>query len=369
MLAGSLPARPARPVADAPLHALADTEALAKGWLLTLVARAPLARAGALSTAELARDAPPLCGAITAALASEAELDRLRPGGDLAPLAARAGRLAGAVDPAGAAGAVAALRSALWSEVTDALHRPEPELVAALAARLGHVCDIVAGAALGGGGGPAAAAPAVAAPAVAAPAPQAPAPGPEPEPPPAAPGPRLAPVPDVPAAGEAPAPPVPADVFPSVGAVAPDERQEPWATAVVRRLERLAASGRPCAVLAIEVADAERLLAADLRGEARQALDRAERAVRSELRPSDAAVREREGRLWVVAGGTNLEGARALGRRLADAVSRAAALHGAPLRASVGLAVSPDDGTDPAALVAHADEGVFAARAAGIDLA
>ena len=42
---------------------------------------------------------------------------------------------------------------------------------------------------------------------------------------------------------------------------------------------------------------------------------------------------------------------------------------GAPLRASVGIAVSPDDGTDAASLVAHADEGVFAARAAGVDLA
>ena len=148
-----------------------------------------------------------------------------------------------------------------------------------------------------------------------------------------------------------------------------DDRHEPWATAVVRRVERLIAHGAPAAVLAVDVDDAERLLAADLHGEARAALDRVERALRDELRPGDAAVRERDGRLWIIGGGTTLEGARALGRRLAGAASAAASLGGAPLRVSVGIAVSPDDGTDAASLVAHADEGVFAARAAGVELA
>ena len=73
--------------------------------------------------------------------------------------------------------------------------------------------------------------------------------------------------------------------------------------------------------------------------------------------------------LWIIGGGTTLEGARALGRRLANAAAGAGTLGGAPLEASVGIAVSPDDGTDAASLVAHADEGVFAARAAGVDLA
>ena len=80
-------------------------------------------------------------------------------------------------------------------------------------------------------------------------------------------------------------------------------------------------------------------------------------------------MRERDGRLWIIGGGTTLEGARALGRRLANAVATAGTVSGAPLQASVGIAVSPDDGTDAASLVAHADEGVFAARAAGVDLA
>jgi GGDEF domain-containing protein len=341
MLAGSNPVHAARPVADAPLAALADAESLAKGWLLTLIAAAPLQQAAAVPASELAREAPGLCAAIAAALASDDALGRLRPGGDLEPLAARAGRLAGAVDPAGAASATAALRSVLWAAVTDGLRRPEPELVAALAARLALVCDVVAGAALAAQG----AAPAAAQP----PAPPLVAVSPVPEP-------EIAPA-------AQPAPPVPADVFPTVAAApALDDRGEPWATAVVRRVERLLAHGAQVAVLAVDVEDAERLLAADLHGDARTALDRVERALREELRPGDAAVRERDGRLWVVGGGTTLEGARALGRRLANAAASAASLGGVPLRASVGIAVSPDDGTDAASLV-------FAARAAGVDLA
>jgi GGDEF domain-containing protein len=187
--------------------------------------------------------------------------------------------------------------------------------------------------------------------------------------------PRLAAVPDdapPPAspAGPAPAPSVPADVFPTASASPPmEDRHEPWATAVVRRVERLLVSGSPVAVLAVDINGAEALLASDLHGEARSVLDRVERALRDELRPGDAAVRERDGRLWIVGGGTTLEGARALGRRLANAASNAGTVSGTPLQASVGIAISPDDGTDAASLVAHADEGVFAARAAGVALA
>ncbi len=137
----------------------------------------------------------------------------------------------------------------------------------------------------------------------------------------------------------------------------------------MRRLSRVVADGAPCAVLAVDIDDAARLLAGDVRGEAAAALERAERAVRGELRPGDAAVREHDGRVWVVAAGTSVEGARALARRLSAAVAATATLQGAPLVASIGIGVFPDDGTDPAEIVAHADEGVFAARAAGIPVA
>ena len=103
-----------------------DSDALAKGWLLTLIAGAPLQQAASVPAGELARDAPPLCAAMTAALASNDALDRLRGDGDLVPLAARAGRVAGAVDPAGTAGALAALRTVLWDAIADGAARPGP---------------------------------------------------------------------------------------------------------------------------------------------------------------------------------------------------------------------------------------------------
>ena len=66
---------------------------------------------------------------------------------------------------------------------------------------------------------------------------------------------------------------------------------------------------------------------------------------------------------------TDLASGRALGQRLGEAVSAAALHHGAPLALSIGLAVAPDDAIDAEQLAAHADEGLFAARAAGIRLA
>jgi hypothetical protein len=82
---------PARPVADAPVAALtAAPDALARDWLVALMARAPLTAAASVPVAELAREAPALCAAMVRALASELELERLAQG-DLAALAARAG--------------------------------------------------------------------------------------------------------------------------------------------------------------------------------------------------------------------------------------------------------------------------------------
>lgn len=430
MLTGPLPARPARAVADAPVDLLPNPESLAKGWLLTLIAQQPLEAASRLPLAELAHEAPGLCAAMAAALPADPALDRLRAGGDLCETAARVVVLAGGEGPAGAVGALAALRATFWAELTAVLMRPDPELVSALAARLALVCDIVTAAALESPpaariveeapatpgpspdelaverrppAGPSPEEPAVerrptpesgaAEPAAGSPraeplAPERPGPepivperrsAPQPAGPPAASGaseareaatparladtPRLVAVPDLRLTGP-PAPVEPASGEPEIG-----EWREPWAAAVARRLDQTLAAGIGCGLLAVEIEDIERLLAGDIGGEARTALDRAERAMRDELRPGDGAVREHEGRLWVIAPGIGVEGARSLARRLVAAAAAAAAPHGAPLRAAAGVAVSPDDGVDPRALLAHADEGVFAARAAGVPFA
>ena len=91
--------------------------------------------------------------------------------------------------------------------------------------------------------------------------------------------------------------------------------------------------------------------------------------MRGELRPGDVLGREDDGRLWIVAAELGRPGARALAERLADAVAAVAPLRGVRPTVSIGLAASPADGTDRDALVARADEALYAARAAGLPLA
>jgi GGDEF domain-containing protein len=148
-----------------------------------------------------------------------------------------------------------------------------------------------------------------------------------------------------------------------------DDVVEPWRAPIERRLDRQLQDGRPFAVLTMEVDDLERLLASATGREVVEAIEAAERAICNELRPADMLVRERLGRYWLTAPETDLASGRALGQRLADAVAAAAFHHGAPLALSIGLAVAPDDAIDAEMLAAHADEGLFAARAAGVRLA
>jgi GGDEF domain-containing protein len=325
--------RSPRAVADAPVGSLADGSVVAKRWLVALVEAAPLQAAAAVPAALVAGEGPALCAAMLEALGSQAALDRLRRGGDRYALAARAAQLAGAQDPAGAVAAIEALRAAAWDTlaVNDAQ----------LAIRLAHVCAVVLEAAV-----------ASATATEAAPAAPAPALVPDPDP---LPGPRLVPEPE---------PEVVIHDARSNGEVI-----EPWRAPIERRMERQLQDGRPFSVLTMEVDDLDRLLASATGREVVEAIEAAERAICSELRPADMLVRERLGRYWLTAPETDLASGRALGQRLADAVSTAAFHHGAPLALSIGLAVAPDDAIDAEMLAAHADEGLFAARAAGVRLA
>src|SRR5690242_17769252 len=98
--------RTPRAVADAPVGRLADGAVVAKAWLVALIEAAPLRAAAAVPADELAAEGPALCAAMLEALGSDAALDRVRPGGDRARLAARAAQLAGATDPAAAVAAI-----------------------------------------------------------------------------------------------------------------------------------------------------------------------------------------------------------------------------------------------------------------------
>jgi GGDEF domain-containing protein len=347
-------ARQPPPVADVPPAALADGQAPAKGWLLQLIAARPLHDAPAVPTAELAREAPALCAAVLRAVGSEVQLPRLRPGGDLAALAAGAGPMGGAGSAAAAVAAVGHLRAALWEALLATMAPLDTATTAALAERLAFVCDVVAVASVGAAGR-------------------------RTEPP----GILLRDAREHAERGteagaggegarehaEAGADAARADAdatdrgdWRAADADATDRGD--WRAAVGRHVRE----GRGFALLALEVDDGPRLLAADVDGVAAGALARVEVAVRAELRPGDVMAREDDGRLWIVAAELGASGGRALAERLADAVAGAAALRGAPLAASIGIASSPPDGTDPVALAARADEALFAARAAGVPL-
>jgi GGDEF domain-containing protein len=250
--------------------------AVAHGWLVRLAAGGSLEEAAALPVAPLAAEGPGLAAAVLRAVGSDAELARLT------PLAAGAGRLAGAATPAAAAHAVAALREAAWSALAAGVPRGDGERAAALARRLGRVGDVLLQAVLRGAG-----------------------------------------------------------------------------ASVEERVAARLAGARPFAVVAVEVEGAERLVAAGATGALRHARD----AARAAAAPHEVAGEE-DGRLWVVCDGD----ARALAARLTEAVAGAGVLDGAPLRAAAGVATWPDDGADAPALLARADERLFAARAAGVPL-
>ncbi len=324
-----------RPVAGVPTEGLGDGVALAKAWLLELLAAAPLDAAAAVPAGRLAQEAPGLCAAILAALSSDADLDRLT----AAPATGRAAALAGAGAPADAAAAIESLRTAIWNELNRRV-RDDPELGAAVSDRLAHVCAAVLEAALAVSDGTPATAghdpvDAVGAPEV---------------------------VPRAERFGRRPR-------IADAGERAEHAALEPWRAAIARRLERHAEDGRPFAVLALEVDDLDRLLAAQTDTEVEEALEAAERALTGELAPADVIVRERLGRYWLIAPDTDEPTARDLGERLAGSVAGAVPLGLPPLTASIGLASCPTDGATADQLATHADEGVFAARAAGVPVA
>ncbi len=330
-----------RPVADAPVTALADGTAVAKGWLMELMAAAPLSAVDAIPAAEMARRGPVVCSALIASLSGDGGLERLLRHGETAAEAS------GATSPAAFVAAVEALRCAAWSALRDEVPASDADLLGALSDRLAHACSALLEAGLD--------APVT--------APFAGGEDDERDEPQAT---DLRVVDD-------PAPPTgrrrrsvaPSWSGPAKITEGPDG--EPWRPSIEKRLKRHASDKLAFAVLAVEVDDLERLLQTG--AEAAEAIELAERAISATMRPADVLVREHLGRYWLAAPETDELSARVLGEQLAVAVADAAEHHGVPLTVSIGIAVCPHDGTDAQALAAHADEAVFAARAAGVRLA
>jgi GGDEF domain-containing protein len=158
---------------------------------------------------------------------------------------------------------------------------------------------------------------------------------------------RLAHVCSVVAAAALAAAPAPVD------AAAPE-----WWAPIARGL----AQQRRGAVIAIDVDDADRLLAADLDGEMTAALQRVGQRIAGLLDDGDALIAAGPGRHWVVA---EAERAAALADLIAATVADAGVQRGVALRSSVGVAVAPADGGDAETLAIRAEERALAARAQG----
>jgi GGDEF domain-containing protein len=318
------PGRP-RPVADPVVDAVAaHPDEVARRWLLALLESAPLAAATDVPVDALAKDGPAFCAAVLRAVGSDEALATLAesaasPGSELM-------RLSGASDGPSAVSAAEALRRAVREAAAAELPHSDAAVLADLGDRLAHVCAQLAATALGASTPERRAAPAR-------------------EPLPA----QEAEEPDVPA----PQPLRPAALDPEAAPL--------WLAA----LERHIADGGRFGLLLVEFDGAERLRLAEADG-ASELFARAARAVRTGVRRSDVLAHEDDGRIWVIAPDAVRAGAASLAARVADAVESAASTRGAPLTASIGLALYPDDGRSGEELTAHAEEGAYAARAAGV---
>ncbi|HVA19673.1 MAG TPA: diguanylate cyclase [Solirubrobacteraceae bacterium] len=144
-----------------------------------------------------------------------------------------------------------------------------------------------------------------------------------------------------------------------------EEGPAAWIGSIGRRLERHAQDSSPFAVLLVELVDIEHLHSAWPKGSVSSLVSQVEDALARELRPADSFTRERPGRYWLIAGLTDGAGARVLAGRLATAVRSSASHRDSAPEVVVGIAVCPDDGLQASALAAHADVGLYAARAAG----
>lgn len=148
-----------------------------------------------------------------------------------------------------------------------------------------------------------------------------------------------------------------------------DERGEEgpgaWIGSIGAQLDRYAEDRVPFAVLLVEVLEIERLRQQETPEELARLVVALERALAEQLRePGGTLTRERPGRCWLTAPRTDRPGAEALAGRLAAAVASLVGRRGAALEVEIGTAVCPQDGLKAAALAAHADIGLYAARTA-----
>ncbi len=352
------PPRPQRPepIAWSAVERLAaQAQLLAKGWLLALLERTSLDAVGTIPAATLAAEGPALCAAVVRALGSDAELERLAPDGELAPLARRVATLAGVTDGAATVAAVEALRACVWALALDAQgEHAGSAAVAALAERLAAVAAVLTATALDGAGvahAPAADAPAAEAPAAEVLAGVTPA------------------TDDPPAAAPVTATPLataPLDPDQPSGPAAAMDDSDLWIASLERHIDKCQREGGGLALLRVELVDGDRLVASAPEAERGVPYGRLAQAIRRAIRRQDLVASDHQGRAWVIAPTVGRAGSIALAERIAAGVEHGEHWRGAPLAATIGFAIYGEDGRDAASLIERAEEAMLAASAAGV---
>jgi hypothetical protein len=253
--------------------------------------------------------------------------------------------MTGSASPGEAARSVDALSGVLWAALREELRAPAPDLVTDLAERLALVCSVIRDAAIEGprdGGREA------------VPTGEESAPG-EPSAEPSA---SLDPPPAEPAS--APAEPA--------SAPGPSAATPLWQSALRDEVRDSGSGGWPLSLLLAELEDSDRVIASATPERAGMAFSDFVAALRRVLRRQDILVCEDDARAWVIARQTSRAGAHSLGARIAESVGQSAPLSGAPLVASVGVAVLGEDGESPGELIEAAEEARFSASARGIEV-
>lgn len=355
-----------------PQHPHALGEQIAGRWIVALVGSRPLEDLGQLPLRALATGAPELCRQAVEAVGSDVALERLEepaePGGDPGSGGgAVIGEMTGARSAADLVRALELLRGIVTEALLDELQEPSSRQTADLCERVAHVCSVVLAVALAAEPGAGPGAPRGYREGAMAPAGRAAeASGPPPAAEPVAAARTEPPL----IVDELEHPRTAASVEPSVtrAPIAPeqaiairDRRREQappeWLEAIARELERHEPRQLPFAVLVVELSDLERLRLQSTPAQLADDLAWMERV----LAGAGTVIRERPGRCWVLASGADRRAARLLAEGLAASLAGDAGRH---LQTLIGIAVYPADGRHAAALAAHADVDLIAARGA-----
>jgi GGDEF domain-containing protein len=142
------------------------------------------------------------------------------------------------------------------------------------------------------------------------------------------------------------------------------EADASWTRPIEQELQR--AGSTELSLLVVELEDADRLLAVE--GPAGRAFSDFACAVRGAVRNDDVVVSETASRAWLLIRNAGRTVAEAIGSRIAATVRDSPPWRGAPLLASVGVAVFGEDGRNAAELIGTARESCFAAAARGISV-